>query len=366
MIDSKIKEFKDTFLSLVRLGIGHKPISLPKNIDWKRIYKISQKHGVAAITLDGAEKMFADGINPECPDMHPDFKLYWISVVYDAYERAYLKYTESLGRLAKFYNSRGFKLMILKGYGLSLDYPTPNHRPCGDIDTWSFGDYKAVDAAIEEEFDIQIDSSHHHHTVYKWGEFSVENHYDFVNVHYGHNNDKLELIYKELAKDDSHYTEIDGNRIYLPSPNLNALFLLRHAMLHFASTKINIRQLLDWAFFMKRYGSQVDWNWLLGVLKDFNMIKFFDYINAICVCDLGFDSADYPYISNELEFKERILNDIIFPEFRKPEPKGKIALIFFKLRRRHSNAWKREICYGDEGAKAFIVSVMSHLIKPKG
>lgn len=366
MIDSKKKDFIDTFLSLIRLGIGHEPISLSDKIDWKRIFKLSQKHGVSAIVLDGAEKIFSDLANQESVDMHPDFKLYWISVVYDAYERAYLKYTESLARLAKFYNRRGFKLMILKGYGLSLEYPIPNHRPCGDIDTWSFGDYKEVDAAIEKELGISIDSSHHHHTVYKWGEFSVENHYDFVNVHYGHNNDKLELIYKELAKDDSHYTEIDGNRIYLPSPNLNALFLLRHAMLHFASTKINIRQLLDWAFFMKKYSSQVDWDWCISILREYNMIKFFDYINAICVSDLGFDASDYPYINSDLESKDRILNDIIFPEFRDIEPKGKLNKLFYKLRRRHANSWKREICYGDEGIRSFMVSVMSHLISPRG
>lgn len=38
-------------------------------------------------------------------------------------------------------------MMVLKGYGLSLNYLKPSHRPCGDIDIWLFGKQKEADDA---------------------------------------------------------------------------------------------------------------------------------------------------------------------------------------------------------------------------
>ena len=159
--------------------------------------------------------------------------------------------------------------------------------------------------------------------------------------------------------------DIDGEKVYLPSPNLHALFLVRHTMLHFASTSVTLRQLLDWGFFVEKNSSKIDWNWLVSVMNTYNMTAFFDYMNEICVSDLGFAETDYPYVKHGLKFKERILSDIITPEFQDYEPEGALSQIVFRWRRRRANAWKREICYGDEGLRSLLVSIKSHLISPK-
>ncbi|MBE6231242.1 MAG: hypothetical protein E7117_02630 [Bacteroidales bacterium] len=366
MIDISERQIIDSLLELVRLGIGHQTFSPIKDVDWTHLFRLSQRQGITAIVLDGVQAMFENDPDSTCQNIEPELKLRWITTVYNNYERAYLRYKASIGRLADFYNAHGFKLMIIKGYGLSLNYPRPDHRPCGDIDTWAFGDYKSVDEALHREFEIRIDSSHHHHTVYEWEGIGVENHYDFVNVHYGHRNDELELIFKELAKDDTYFTEIDGCKVYLPQPNLNALFLLRHTMLHFASTSMTIRQLLDWGFFVKKYFKDVDWDWLQVILRYFDMTNFFDLVNAICVEDLGFDATEYPYINVDENLKKRVLSDMIFPEFNEREPKEFIPRYLYKLRRRRANLWKRKICYNDVGLGTFFRSVLSHFIRPRG
>ena len=117
----------------------------------------------------------------------------------------------------------------------------------------------------------------------------VENQYDFINIHHRKSNIELEKIFKELGEDDSYSIEIEGKKVYLPSPNLNALFLLRHTMAHFAATEISLRNLLDWAFFVKAHFKVIDWAWLQDVLKRFGMEEIFSIFNAICIEDLGFD-----------------------------------------------------------------------------
>lgn len=83
-----------------------------------------------------------------------------------------------------------------------------------------------------------IDISHHHHTVFEWQGFTVENHYDFINVHHHKSHVGLEQIFKELGENETNYVELNGEKVYLPSPNLHALFLIRHALNHFASIGI--------------------------------------------------------------------------------------------------------------------------------
>lgn len=355
---------KETFLSLIRLGIGHPVSILPDVIDWESMKALASEQGLSAIVLDGAQALTDRGVLTEGRSMDKALKKQWIGTVIQSYEWKYEDYRKRIGQLAKFYNEHGYKLMIIKGYGLSLNYPIPQHRPCGDIDIWAFGQYKEADKALSEELSIPIDSSHHHHTTFTFKDYLVENHYDFVNVHYGHGNAKLETVFKELAMDDSVQTEIDGQTVYLPSANLHALFVLRHTMLHFASTDMNLRQVLDWGFLIEKHGSEIDWPWFKQVLEEYHMKGFFLCLNAICVEDLGFNVSVFPSFQFDAALKERVLNDILSPEFSGETPARIWKRIPFKYRRWQANAWKQDFCYGDNRLKSFLTGVWGHLIKP--
>ncbi len=87
-------------------------------------------------------------------------------------------------------------MMVFKSFSCSLDCPKPNHRPCGDIDIWLFGDQKKADELIKEK-GSKVDNSHHHHTVFYWNGFMVEN---FVNVHAHQSSKELEVYLSNLAR----------------------------------------------------------------------------------------------------------------------------------------------------------------------
>lgn len=348
----------DAFLALIRLGIGHANSALPDTMDWPSIRTLAAQHGLSAIALDGIEKLPAD----KRPPKH--VALQWIGEVLQNYEKRYESYQKTIGELARFYHEHGFKLMVIKGYGLSLNYPKPSHRPCGDIDIWQFGQYEEADRAVSKAFGITIDKGHHHHTVFAFKGFSIENHYDFLNVHYGHKNDAYEVILKELAKDDSCTVEVDGQRVYLPSANLHALFVLRHAMANFASTGMNMRQVLDWAFFVEKQGKAIDWELVQSVLTKFQMTTFMNYMNAICIDDLGFPADIFPEVHCDSMMKKRVLADIVSQEFSGETPNDFFKRVVFKCRRWQANAWKQDLCYGDNRMRAFVQGVWSHLMKP--
>ena len=358
-------EFQNIFLDLIRLGVGHPIDCLPRAIDWDVQMAIASSHSLSAIVLDGAQELSKRGELTGGRSMEVGIKKKWIGKVIQNYEWKYREYQKCIAQLAQFYNNHGFRIMVLKGYGLSLNYPIPQHRPCGDIDIWLFGNHEEADYMLSRELSIPIDTTHHHHTVFSFNGFTVENHYDFVNVHYGHGNAKLEKVFKELAMDDSVKTDIDGFEFCLPSATLHSLFLLRHSMLHFTSTRLNLRQVLDWAFFIEKHFSEVNWAWFLQVVDDFHMTDFFRCINAICIEDLGFNASCFPLFKFDSDLKNRVLNDILCPEFDENAPSRICQRIPFKYRRWQANAWKQEFCYHDSRFKAFWTGVWGHLLKPE-
>lgn len=342
----------------MRLGIGHNADQFPVGIDWIAIENLAAQQGLAAVVLDGIEYLPDEARPPK------ELMLQWIGNTLQSYEYRYEIYRQTIIELSTWYNSRGFKMMILKGYACALNWPKPEHRPCGDIDIWLFGKQKDADELLKKEKGIKIDTSHHHHTVFNWRDFSVENHYDFINIYRNSPNKKQELLLKELGKDDSHYVELNGVRVYLPSPNLHAFFILRHTMGHFVTSEITLRQVLDWAFFVEKQGKDVDWDWLLRLLDEYGMRDFFSCLNGICVEDLWFDADIFPYVQYNSDLKERVLNEIVTPEFQGREPKLLFPRLVFKYKRWKANGWKHKLCYKESMWRSFWSGIWNHLLKP--
>ena len=357
MID---KNQRECLLSLIRLGIGNNhAVSFPSNhINWRAIESIAEKQGLSAIVLDGIEQL-PETVRPPKEDL-----LQWIGCTLQIYEYRYELYRQAISEIASFYNSHGFKMMVLKGFSCSLTWPKPAHRPCGDIDIWLFGKQKEADLALLRELNIKIDSSHHHHTVFFWKSFMVENHYDFINVYHHKSNAELEGILKKLGMVDNNKVQLLGETIYLPSPMLHTIFLLRHASGHFATSEISLRMLLDWAFHIKYYSREIDWKSIISTIEEFGMKPIFAIFNAICIEDLGFEATLFPNMEYDKVLKERVLMDIIIPEFSGIEPQCVVSRVLFKIRRWNANGWKHALCYKENRLSSFLSATWNHILKP--
>ena len=339
------------------MGIGHSCV-LPDVVDLQAIKALSDKQGLTAIVVDGIEEI------PDTKRPPKELLLQWIGEAFKSYENRYKLYQRAIAELAGWYNTHGYKMMVLKGYACSLNWSKPEHRPCGDIDIWLFGKQKEADADLTKDKRIVIDKSHHHHTVFNWGEFTVENHYDFVNVHAHRSSAELEKVFKELGKDDSHSVDVLGETVYLPSPNLHALFLIKHMVSHFAAAEISLRQVLDWAFFVEKHHKGIDWEWLQNMLEKYHMKDFFNLVNAICIEDLGFAADLFPSVQLLPSLKERVLQDILEPEFVTEEPKGFISRMIYKYKRWQGNAWKQKLCYEESRWEMFWTGIWAKILKP--
>ncbi|MBQ7194273.1 MAG: nucleotidyltransferase family protein [Bacteroidales bacterium] len=330
---------------------------------WEQVINLARKQGTLAICQDGLVRLMNEGVDT---GIGKQLRRSWFSRSV-SYERQYEKYTKVLSSLAGLYDKEGFKMMTMKGYGMSLLYPTPQHRPCGDIDIWLFGRQKKADLMLRKKYSVGIDDSHHIHSVFKANGITIENHYDFFNPYSYASNRRVNELLTELATVDQCGTlDLDGRTVYIPSADFNALYLVRHAAQHFAAIEITLRHLLDWGFFCKAHGSDVDWDRMLPLIESLNMDRFLHAIDAILVDYLGFSESCFPPIKRDYDLEARVLESIIAPEYpddAKPS-RGLFRILIWKLRRWSSNLWKQRIVYNESPLRTFLSQILSHILKP--
>ena len=324
---------------------------------WQGIYDLSSAQGVLAQAWDGI------GFLPETARPPKGLRLQWALNV-DRIEKTYRRQEKAIARLAAFYREHAIPMMVLKGYGLSLFYPLPEHRPCGDIDIWLFGRQPEADRLVARAWDAPVDERKEHHTTFHIDGIMVENHYDFVNTQTHASNARLERLFKQYAAQPGESVLVGGAAVYLPSEQLNALFLLRHAAVHFAAIDIGLRHVIDWYVFVARCHRRIDWEALYAAARDTGMTEFLNCLNAICIDRLGLDPAAVPPVARNTALEERVLNEILAPAFSEQPPLGLLRVVWFKIRRWWANRWKHRIVFDEGLASAFLRSAWAHLKRP--
>ena len=361
----------NTLLSLVRCAVrGHcDDILFEDSTDWNSVLALANQQAIPVLLADGLQVYLS--AHPEARPFANESvadkqkRMQWLGQVM-AYERLYAKHEKAMIDLARLYASKGICMMVLKGYGLSLDWPAPSHRSVGDLDIYNFGKWQEADALVEEKCGIKVDDGHEHHTVFNFKGVAVENHYDFINTKAHHDAPKIEARLKALAEIGCKEIEVQGARIYLPSADFNAIFLVRHMGQHFAGEHLNLRQVLDWGFFVRAHHKEVDWNKAIAVLKEIGLYTFFSQINAVCVDCLGFDETIFPSVERKKVLEERILADILHPEFAEEKPSsGLLSILAFKFRRWWHNRWKHPLVYKEWLLPMFLTLLWSHLRRYK-
>jgi hypothetical protein len=351
----------ESILELIKVGLG-KSDKLPYCDDWHSLMVMSLQQGVPGITFDAIQSGFKVE-EKESINLPTTVMMEWFGMV-NQLARLYDINKKTTEKLGLFYAKHGIPMMLLKGYGLSLNYPNPRRRPSGDIDIYLFGEWKKADKLLAKEAHVKIDNSHHHHSVFHIERQMVENHYDFVNVHSHRSNRAIEEHFKELANDRGE--EIMKN-VFLPSPLLEVEFTARHAASHFASGEMTIRQLLDWLLLAEKKTSLIAWDKFWHDMRWMGMEKFVVALIDIGIDHLGFDKDIFHIPADVLSDKalsERMVKDILYPVFNQTAPRGFIQYIGWMIKRWWANRWRHEIVYSDSLFNTFIMQVCSHVMKP--
>jgi len=366
-----MKKCFDLLLELVRAAMGSERIDFDKlksatPDEWRQMIDLAYNQGVDVMIADGYQRLV---------DIRPDFE-----TALDGEELSELRY-ELFGGvlqaeneyechrmaildLANFYRKQGIDMMLLKGCGLSFYWPVPNHRLVGDIDVWLFGRQKEADVILENKRGVKIDKSHHHHTVFRYKGQVVENHFDIIYTRNKLSNIGFEKYLNRMASLDSCLESKDLPGVYLPNPDFNALFLLKHIANHFAPVDMNLRQLLDWLFFLQKNNDRIDWPKVETEFHKSRLDKFAGVLNAIGVEYLGMDKTLFRHLESDSALVKRVLFEILEPEFKEKEDGTLISNLKVKPRRWWHSRWKHQLCFPDSLLSSFLFGLWGKILKP--
>lgn len=317
---------RESFLNLVRLGIGQVGEEISDTVDWEDLKILAELQGLSSIILDGIGQLPADQRPPQ------EFLLQWIGEVLQN-ESVYATQKKEAERMASLFQKNDIRTYVLKGVVVAECYPKPSHRFSVDMDcyllpgqnvfdAWRLGNDLIKSQGYEVAFDYYKNST------FYLPDLTVENHQYFTPFR---GNERLVALEKWLQSQfknglsSFNSSRIEGSSLYRPPVMVTALFLIEHAYSHFLHEGLTWRMVLDWIMFSRKHKHEIDWDSLDAKIDEYGFQKFYDSYNKLGKYLIGELRAEC------LEFRDSLMLEDVWADLDVHETvkgiKGKLALV---------------------------------------
>lgn len=307
---------RNVVIPLLRLGLENS-LAEDENLSnyiilsaekWKAIGDLAREQGVLGIMLDGIEKLEGSRCGATRA-LKLETKLELIGEVMQI-EQRYHHQLAVMNDLAEKWRNNGCRVMIMKGLANASIYPKPEHRNLGDIDCYLFEKYSDGNIIARQEGGL-VDESWYKHSVISYKGETFENHQYFVHTREGKRSKLLENELEKALKDNEVEFEQLTSATVIPPVQWTAMFLTYHACSHFLTEGLRLKQVLDWATFLKAHQNDVDWREYYAFCERYHLRTFTDTITAICCEHLGVVICNPDIVINN-EYTENMLNSILY------------------------------------------------------
>lgn len=320
----QIKETDACLFELLKLGIGinkQNLISFNKLLrlsiaNWENIMCIAIKHGVAAIAFDGVQLLYDAYQNKmKAAKDTPEEWTKWVldcSGMMMQYEKRHKLQKDIIHETAEILGNESIKTMIFKGIAIASLYPTPSHRATGDIDCYLFGEAKKGDSILKAK-GAKIDNRWYRHSKILFKGETIENHRVMSHTIGGMKRKEMEKELR-LMVNSSRLLAIEGcGKALMPTTQFNACFLTYHAMHHFISEGLRMKQVLDWVMFLYHCQNDVDWEAYFDFCSKYKLDRFAAVMNYIATeyfdVDLKDNYNNDPVIA---ELAEKVMRSTLY------------------------------------------------------
>lgn len=340
----------DSLLKLIQVALDlSDDVQFTSDVDWRAVYDLAVLQGMGAIAFDGVQKLFEKGcdvVSPLFGDMHRELKYDWFGCSLGN-EAQFEDQTMHIQELCNTLKNRGIKVMVIKGIGLSYYYPIPSHRAVGDIDMYLFGRGREADSLLTDVYGVTIKQNEDKHSTFKFKGTIIENHASFVNtVEY-----PSSLVLEEYLENEAHDSDVlmlGEAEFFVPSIMMNAVYLPCHTAGHFMYGGLTLKQLTDWALFVKRFGEVIDWEKVYDLSRLVGFERFLSSLNGIVIKYFGVSSNAIPSWERDYDLENRIWEEILLFKSEHDGTRFQRALRFL------SSKWKFSIVYRESFYLTFL------------
>ena len=190
---------------------------------------------------------------------------------------------------------RGLHPTVMKGVVLRSMYPQPEQRPSTDEDLLvSDDEYPAIheallDCGLHVDGDPAPDAEEITYRDKSRGLY-LEIHRRLFNENsdaYGDCNTPFNGVLERTVT-----VQIEGTQIRTLAPTDHMLYLICHAYKHVLHGGVGIRQVCDMGMFTQRYGTEIDWPYVVSACEALHIRRFAEALFAIGEQYLGLDAPE--------------------------------------------------------------------------
>lgn len=181
------------------------------------------------------------------------------------------KTAEFLPLLAQL-RSAGAKPLVVKGLVCRSLYPKPDFRMSSDEDLLIEPAQTEVCHQVLSQFGLTTPDPQSQ--AYELGYHRPDS-YQYIELHrslFPHESDAYGDLNRFFLDAHSRAVELDGIATLCPTDHM--LYLILHAFKHFLHSGFGIRQVCDLTLFANRYGTEIDWKWILECCRQVRAEKF--------------------------------------------------------------------------------------------
>lgn len=313
------------FFTLLRAGLWgtEADVSLfDASTDWMKLYNLAKKQSSIGIVYEGLLTLPVE--------LRPSRSIFlqWSNVV-AGIEESNEHLNGELKNVFTLYRQHGLTPVLLKGQGVAQNYRHPYRRQCGDIDVYLGKEMQKANELLRPEA-VHEDEEMAKHTAFQWHNVEIENHCIMVSL----NAPGAKRFFQKTIDEwypGGHTLSIDGFSVEVPPHEFNAVFLLVHAINHFFSGGLGLRQITDWLCLLHATRTQFNKDLHWRYLQKTGLARAAKAFGAIAVKCLGMPVESLPFSLETKDIKrgEWLLAYVWeggnFGHYRadkKPRPKG--------------------------------------------
>lgn len=272
-------DLKESFLSIIRLGIGHNKLVPLIKVDWKELEVLAVQQGLLDIIFDGVEKLQKSLRPPKI------MILQWYGRVMQDEARYVAQYKASV-ELALLFHKNHVRTYVLKGLVVAECYPQPSHRLSCDLDCFLLPQKGIFDAYglgndLIKAQGITVNNDFYKNSTFCFHGLTVENHRFMIPFRGNKRLKNLEIELQEMLDKDKCMNIFQGTWLYRPPVMVSAIFLIEHSYSHFLHEGLTWKHVLDWFFFSRKYYSEICWLDLEKMIDKYGFRKFYDSFSRL-------------------------------------------------------------------------------------
>ena len=251
-------------------------------IGWEHIFKLAQMNNVLPFVYNQIRNLTDEfGIDPR-------YIIYLKNIVIRNSSEQ-IRMHSRLNEIVDAFEREHIDYYILKGIILADLYPNPEYRYSCDIDIHIHE--SQLDSAMETLKSMGYEQSEFTDSNYEYKFFlpdnlMVELHTQLFEAFYDKHINIIKNIHLDGKEKLTKYNVV-GREIPTLKQNELFIYVLCHMVVHFISTGINIRYLMDICIYVNRYVNELDFVYIMQVMKQFDVTDFVMNIFQICNKYLG-------------------------------------------------------------------------------